>query len=66
MSPYEILLVFLAGALVLFFGVFYVVARWVRREVERALEASADDDNKQAEIRKAVVKAVFPPRFPRD
>ena len=66
MSPYEILLVFLAGALVLFFGAFYVIARWVRGAVERALEESADDDNKQAEIRKAVVKAVFPPRFPRD
>jgi len=66
MSPFEILLVFLAGALVLFFGAFYVIAKWVRREVERALEESADDDVRQAEIRKAVVKAMFPPRFPRN
>ena len=58
MSPYEILLVFLAGALVLFFGAFYVVAKWVRRAVEKALEESADDDNKQAEIRKAVKGSV--------
>lgn len=65
MGPFEILLVFLAGALVLFFGVFYHLAKWVRREVERALEESADDDVRQAEIRKAVVKAVFPPRFHR-
>lgn len=66
MGPFEILLVFLAGALVIFFGVFYYLAKWVRREVEKALAESADDDVRQAEIRKAVVKAVFPPRFNRD
>lgn len=65
MSPYEVLLVFLAGALVLFFGGLYALIRWVRVEVERALEESADDDVRQAEIRKAVVRAVFPPKFPR-
>jgi len=66
MSPYEILLVFLAGTLVLVFGAFFMLAKWVRKGVEDALKDSAGDDKKQAEIRKAVVKAVFPPRFPRD
>lgn len=66
MGPYEILLVFLAGTLVLVYVGFFLLIRWVRKGVEDALRETAGDDEAQAEIRKKVVKAVFPPRFPRD
>jgi len=63
MNPFEIALVFLVGALVLFFGVFYTLGKKVRQTVEDALKETAEDPEAQAEIRKRVVKAVFPPRF---
>ena len=63
MNPFETALVFLSGTLVLFFGVMLALARSVRKHVEEALRESADDEDKQAEIRNRVVKAVFPPRF---
>lgn len=66
MNPIETVLVFLSGALVLFFGAAFALAKSVRKHVEEALRQTADDEEMQAEIRKRVVKAVFPPRFPRD
>lgn len=65
MNPFEIALVFLMGALALFLGVFYFASKSVRKHVEEALKKTAGDDEAQAEIRKRVVKAVFPPRFHR-
>jgi len=47
----------------LFIGAFFMLAKWVRKGVEDALRETAGDDEAQAEIRKKVVRAVFPPRF---
>lgn len=57
------LLVFLGVCLFCFGAIGWLIARDVRRQVEKALKETAGDDEAQAEIRKKVVKAVFPPRF---
>lgn len=39
------------------------IAKNLRRDIEKALDETAGDDEAQAEIRKKVVRALFPPRF---
>lgn len=63
MDSYLPLLVFLSVVLALAFVVGLKVAKDLRREIEKALDETAGDDEAQAEIRKKVVKALFPPRF---
>lgn len=59
--------IFISAALVILSGVVLaILANDVRKDVEKALEETADDPIAQAEVRKKVVKAMFPPRFPRD
>lgn len=62
-SAFVPLLLFL-GITLLCFGIAgWLLAKSVREHVEAALRETAGDDEAQAEIRKKVVKAVFPPRF---
>ena len=57
-------LIIVLGLSLLAFGIAgWILAKNVREHVEAALRETAGDDDAQAEIRKKVVKAVFPPRF---
>lgn len=59
--------IFVVAALIIVSGVALVkLSGSIRKDVEKALEETADDPDAQAEVRKKVVKAMFPPRFPRD
>lgn len=59
--------IFISAALVILSGVaLTILANEIRKDVEKALEETADDPIAQAEVRKKVVRAMFPPRFPRD
>lgn len=60
----EFLLAILVSVVVGFFTVAYFVSRGIRKQVEEALKDATTEE--QAIIRNKVVKAVFPPRFPRD
>jgi hypothetical protein len=62
-STFVPLLVFLGISLLCFGAVGWWLAKNVREQVEEALRETAGDDEAQAEIRKKVVKALFPPRF---
>lgn len=53
----------LAVLVLLFFIGLMILFRAVRRDVEKALEQATTEE--QAIIRNKVVKALFPPRFPR-
>ena len=59
--------IFISAALVILSGVaLAMLSNEIRKDVEKALEETADDPEAQAEVRKKVVRAMFPPRFPRD
>ena len=61
-----IALAFLIGSMSLFAGGMYVLYRNIGTSVTRALDETKEDPEAQAEIRKKIVKALYPPRFPRD
>lgn len=63
METYAYLIGFLVLMISGFSGVVFWIIKGVRKDVEEALKNATPDE--QAEIRKKVVKAVFPPRFPR-
>lgn len=63
MDAYLPLLILLGLSLLVFGIAGWILAKNVREHVEAALKETAGDDEAQAEIRKKVVKAVFPPRF---
>lgn len=63
MDAYLPLLILLGLSLLVFGIAGWILAKNVREHVEAALKETAGDDVAQAEIRKKVVKAVFPPRF---
>ena len=58
-------LAFLALSLVAIVGILAIGFKGVRDNVEAELDKYKDDEAMQAEIRKRVVRAVFPPRFDR-
>lgn len=64
METYAYLIGFLVLMISGFSGVAFWIFKGVRKDVEEALKNATPEE--QAEIRKKVVKALFPPRFPRD
>lgn len=50
--------------LLVFFGFFYWMSKGLRKQIEEALKNATEEE--QTEIRKKIVKAMFPPRFTRD
>lgn len=64
METYLYLIGFLALMIGAFSGVAFLIFRSVKKDVEEALKNATPEE--QAEIRKKVVRAVFPPRFPRN
>ncbi len=58
-------IIFIVAVALFIVGViaFAILYRSVRRDVEEALKHA--DAKRQAEIRKQLVRAMFPPRFPR-
>lgn len=65
-NPTAIALVFLISVLIVFLVGMYFLYKNVGQHVARALDETKDDPEAQAEIRKKVVRALYPPRFPRD
>lgn len=65
-NPTAIALVFLITVLVVFLVGTYFLYKNIGQHVTRALDETKDDPEAQAEIRKKIVKALYPPRFPRD
>lgn len=63
MDSYLPLLIFLFATFAVVISVGLKIASNLRRDIEKALDETAGDDEAQAEIRKKVVKALFPPRF---
>lgn len=63
MDSYLPLLIFLGAALLVVTVVAVNIAKNLRRDIEKALDETAGDDEAQAELRKKIVKAMFPPRF---
>lgn len=55
---------FLILVLLVFFGFFYWMSKGLRKQIEEALKNATEEE--QTEIRKKIVKAMFPPRFTRD
>ena len=64
-APLITAILFLSGTILLFTLVMGLIFKSARNAVEQELSKYADDDEKQAEIRKRLVKAMFPPRFDR-
>jgi hypothetical protein len=58
-------LAFLVISLATIVAILALSFRGVKESVEAELDKYKDDEEMQAEIRKRVVKAVFPPRFDR-
>ena len=65
-NPTVIALAFLIGSMSLFAVGMYALYRNIGKSVTRALDETKEDPEAQAEIRKKIVKALYPPRFPRD
>lgn len=63
MNSYLPLLIFLGASLLVVAFIALNIAKNLRRDIEKALDETAGDDEAQAEIRKKVVRALFPPRF---
>lgn len=63
MDSYLPLLIFLGASLLVVTFIALNIAKNLRRDIEKALDETAGDDEAQAEIRKKVVRALFPPRF---
>lgn len=65
-NPIGIALLFLVVMLVVFYVSIFILYKSIGKDVEHMLELTKDDPEAQAEIRKKLVKALYPPRFPRD
>ena len=63
-SAYGFILMFLAGIIIAVLVGGYLLAKNLRKHVERALAEATTEE--QDIIRNKVVKAMFPPRFPRN
>lgn len=62
-SAYGFILMFLAGIIIAVLVGGYLIARSLRKHVEKALADATSEE--QDIIRNKVVKALFPPRFDR-
>lgn len=65
-NPIGIALLFLVVMVIIFYVSIFILYKSIGKEVERMLELTKDDPEAQAEIRKKVVRALYPPRFPID
>jgi hypothetical protein len=57
---------FLVLSIVLFAGFMWWIYRGVREEIQKSMDANEGDEAAQEEIRKKLIKALYPPRFNRD
>lgn len=65
-SAYVYMIVFLGVCIAVFVGFMFWLLGTIREEVQRSLDAHEGDEEAQAEIRKKLIKALYPPKFNRD
>jgi hypothetical protein len=57
---------FLVLSIVLFAGFMWWIYRGVQEEIQKSMDANEGNEAAQEEIRKKLIKALYPPRFNRD
>jgi Na+/melibiose symporter-like transporter len=65
-SAYVYMIFFLVFCIAVFIGFMFWLFKTIREEVQRNLDAHEGDQAAQEEIRKKLIKALYPPRFNRD
>ena len=65
-SAYVYMIFFLVFCVALFTSFMFWLFKTIREEIQRSLDAHEGDEAAQEEIRKKLIKALYPPRFNRD
>ena len=65
-SAYVYMIFFLGFCIAVFVNFMYWLSKTIREEVQKQLDAHEGDEAAQDEIRRKLIKALYPPKFHRD